>query len=215
MATDSEVTFQFRKNDTISIRQFVYQEIRDAIIKGHLGPGTKLREAELAKQMNVSRGPIREAIRILEQEGLVISHPYRETVVVDILEEEATYLMVPIRLNFELYAAQKASQVLTEEDFAYLNDLVEQMEAASEQDDLDKISELDLAFHNRIVERCVSPSMFRIWDSISSKLYARLLIQGNRHSSLKSVVEEHRELLNLIKSGDKARIEQHLLKHIT
>lgn len=76
--------FQFKKNDTVSLRQFVYQEIREAIIKGHLEPGARLREVEISKQMNVSRGPIREAIRILEQEGLVISHPYRETVVADL-----------------------------------------------------------------------------------------------------------------------------------
>ncbi|AHV98937.1 GntR family transcriptional regulator [Paenibacillus sabinae] len=206
--------FQFKKNDTVSLRQFVYQEIREAIIKGHLEPGARIREMEISKQMNVSRGPIREAIRILEQEGLVISHPYRETVVVDLSEEEVIHLLVPTRRNFELFAAQKAASVLTADDFAYLDNIILNMQEASDQDDLDRLSNLDLKFHERIVEQCVSPAMFRIWNSISGKLHARFLIQGYSHSSLQTVVEEHREMLQLIRSGDKERIEQHLQTHI-
>lgn len=206
--------FQFKKTDNISLRQYVYQEIRDAIIKGHLEPGSRIREVEISNQMGVSRGPVREAIRILEQEGFVISHPYRETVVVDISEEESLNLLVPLRRHFETYAASKASKLLTEDDFAHLDNIVQQMEEASRQNEVERISELDVAFHQFIVERCVSPAMLRIWSSISGQLHARFLIQGYQLPSLASVVEDHRELLSRIREGNLDKIEKYLHAHI-
>jgi DNA-binding GntR family transcriptional regulator len=213
--TNSTKPFQFKKNDNISLRQFVYKEIRDAIIKGHLEPGSRILEVELSKQFGVSRGPIREAIRILEQEGLVISHPYRETVVVHIPESEILDILVPTRRNFEMYAAQNASTILSEDDFANLDIIVSEMKEASDQKNLDRISELDLNFHEFIVKRCVSQAMFRIWSGISGQLHSRFLVQGYNHVSLQGVVDEHVELLRLIRKGSKEEIAQHLQKHIS
>lgn len=214
MSSMDSPTFHFKKNKHLSLREHVYQEIRDAIIRGHLEPGSRLRETEIANQMGVSRGPIREAIRILEQEGLVITHPHRETVVVDILENEIKNILVPTRRHFELYSIQLISNVFNEEDYNHLARIVQEMQEAADQDDLDQLSELDVRFHNYIVERCLSPGMYRIWNSIAGKLQSRILILGYKHETLQMVVDEHRELFELIQQGDLNRIEEHLNKHI-
>ncbi|MDG0793187.1 GntR family transcriptional regulator [Cohnella ginsengisoli] len=67
--------YQFKSQENLSLRQRVFADIRDAIVRGHLKPGDKLRELDISKQMNVSRGPLREALRDLEALGLVVSSP--------------------------------------------------------------------------------------------------------------------------------------------
>jgi len=206
--------FQFEKNQVVSLRQHVYQEIRNAIIRGQLKPGTRLLEVELSNQMGVSRGPIREAIRSLEQEGLVITHPNRETVVSEIFEEEMLRIVIPCRRHFELYAVLEASKSFGEEDYDKLDKIVQQMQEASESDDIDKITELDIMFHNFIVERVLSPGMHRTWTSIAGKIQARILILGYQKESLQTAVEEHRELIALMRKGDARQLELHLNNHI-
>ncbi|MBO9607060.1 MAG: GntR family transcriptional regulator [Paenibacillaceae bacterium] len=206
--------FQFEKNQVVSLRQHVYQEIRNAIIKGQLEPGTRLREVEISNQMGVSRGPVREAIRSLEQEGLVITHPNRETVVGEMFEDEIWQIVVPCRRNFELYAFVRALETFTDEEYSHLEKIVAQMQEASELDDIDAITELDVMFHNYIVERTVSPGMYRVWTSIAGKIHAHILILGYKKDSLQAAVEEHRELLSLMRKGNRQELEQHLHNHI-
>lgn len=207
--------FRFTKNSTLSLRQKAYQDMKNAIIKGDLKPGERLLENEISSQMGISRGPIREALRSLEQEGLVISHPYRASIVAEISDEEVKKVYVPIRRTIETYAAKKAASILKAEEYDYLYNIIEKMKEASTNDDLYLISDLDLQFHRYIIEKSEIPSIKSIWDTISSKIHIRLLVQGIQNTSFQNVVQEHIQFIEVIKEGIESEIEKHLESHIT
>src|SRR5271157_3007700 len=187
----------FRQAVNISMRSQAYESIREAIIKGKLHPGDRLREVVLAEQIGMSRGPIREALRQLEHEGFVISHPYRDTVVVETRPEEVEEVFVPIRFIVEIYAATRAHVVLTDKDFDHLSTLVAGMEAAHKEDDLDGLADCDLKFHQFLIQRAGGHDLIRIWNNITSKIYSRFLIQGIKHPTFLTVVKEHKTYLAL------------------
>ncbi len=91
--------------------------MREAVITGKFLPGDRLIEEELSQQMGISRGPVREALRQLEQEGLVVSFPYRATEVIGVSDEEVRDVLLPIRLTLERFAFRHALPLLEETDF--------------------------------------------------------------------------------------------------
>ena len=89
--------FRFETEKATSLRHKISNNIRKAIFHGKLKPGDRLIEIDLANQMGVSRGPIREAMRMLEQEGVINSQPYKDTMVAEISLEEVLEVLTPIR----------------------------------------------------------------------------------------------------------------------
>lgn len=205
----------FAKAVKHSLRNQAYESIREAIIKGKLRPGTRLREQQLSADIGMSRGPIREALRQLEQEGFIVSHPYRDTVVVEPQTETMEAVFVPIRRTIESYAAINAKKVLSDKDFHHLDTLVDGMQEAHKNDDLDLLADYDLKFHHYLIQKAGGHDLLRIWNSITSKIYPRFLIQGIRHPSFGQVVQEHRTYLALIREGNPEKLQGHLKTHIT
>lgn len=207
-------SFIFKKEDNASLREKVYRSIRGAIIKGELKAGERLLEVAIAEQMGTSRGPIREALRQLEHEGLVNSSTYRETVVAEVSEEEVSNILVPIRLIVESYAASKASELFSMNDYQQLHRIVINMSEAISDDNLVAFSEYDLQFHEYILKKPGIPSLLKIWQSIVGKIYLRVFTQGYQNTNLSLVVKEHLEFIELIKEGNTEKINQHLTTHI-
>ncbi|WHH57679.1 GntR family transcriptional regulator [Petroclostridium sp. X23] len=207
-------TFKFEKSKQKSLKDFAYESIKEAIIKGVLPPGSRLRETEIASQMGISRGPIREALSLLSQEGLVYSHPYRETVVAEISPAETEKIYVPIRKVIENYVAENAHRVLGEKEYNYLDLLLDKMESACKKDDLDTLTEHDIEFHSYLVKSVASPNLYALWNNIIAKIHARLLYQGIKHIDLDSVTLEHREYLQYIKENNFKKVREHLETHI-
>ncbi|OSC68488.1 GntR family transcriptional regulator, partial [Streptomyces sp. 4F] len=118
-----------------SRRETVAEVLREAITSGRLQAGQKLTESGVAEQLGTSRAPVREALRQLEQEGLVISYPYRGTEVLGVSQEEIENVLVPVRISLEKFAFRKAMPLLTDADYAHLQSLVRTMEAAADASD--------------------------------------------------------------------------------
>jgi DNA-binding GntR family transcriptional regulator len=95
--------------------QQVVEILRNAIIMGTYEPGERLIEASLSTELGTSRGPVREALRQLENEGLVMSFPYRGAVVLGVSDEEVQEVLIPIRLTLERYSFSHALDRMTEE----------------------------------------------------------------------------------------------------
>src|SRR5215216_6176661 len=100
--------------------QQVIEALRTAIISGRYEPGDRLIESALSAELGTSRGPVREALRQLENEGLVMSFPYRGAVVLGVSDEEVQEVLIPIRLTLERYSFMHALGRITEEEFAEL-----------------------------------------------------------------------------------------------
>jgi DNA-binding GntR family transcriptional regulator len=197
-----------------SLRQQVAETLRRAIVYGELEPGQRLVEEDLAERLDMSRGPIREALRQLEQEGLVASFPYRGTVVAETSTDEVVQVLVPIRAALEQFALDHALPRLTAEDFTRLSAIVESMAVAAAEGDLPEVVELDMRFHRLVVERSNQFHSLQLWDLVAPRIRGLFYRMGPHHHSLSSISEQHRLLLGDLRSGDPNRAADALREHI-
>jgi DNA-binding GntR family transcriptional regulator len=200
-----------------SMRRRASDVLRAAIVNGQLVPGDRLKEAELAERFGISRAPVREALRELEHEGLVVSLPYRATEVVGVSQEEITEVLVPIRITLETFAFRKALPELTPEDFAALEQLVATMREAGKRADLDALAAADVRFHEVVIERSGQHHCEQLWRSIEPRVRAYFRRDASAHAQADAdeVADEHQELLDAIRRGDEALVVETLQQHIT
>ncbi len=209
--------YKFKRENLKSLRDVAYEAIKEAILSNNIKAGEKLTESSISSQLGISRGPIREALRQLERDGLVQSQPYRGTVVAEFSTEEADKVYIPIRQLVEEYACQRAAELFTEEDYQFLNECICKMDAACAQRDLEAASREDAAFHRYIVVRCTSGMLTSIWDSLSAHFYGRIFFQNRlkeEKPEFSYIPEEHRDMLAAIQSGDQAAISKVIKIHV-
>lgn len=206
--------YRFKAQANASLRHRVADEIRTAIIQGNLKPGDKLRELDISEQMGVSRGPIREAIRDLEAMGLVICHPYRETVVADVSREQIVELIIPIRLQLEIFSLKSGFREYDDDFYQSLGRIIETMKTHAERQDLFALIEEDIRFHEMIVNFKGDAFTLQIWNSIVNRLRIHFIKNTPLFDDLGKVVKDHSELLEALKSQDEERIVKQWKTHI-
>ncbi|QNK56802.1 MULTISPECIES: GntR family transcriptional regulator [Paenibacillus] len=205
---------QFKSQENLSLRQRIFSDIRDAILRGHLKPGDKLREQDISAQMSVSRGPLREALRDLEAIGLVVSQPYRETVVADVQVDEVVGLLIPIRLQLELFVLKQHNNQLDEELFNDLEQIVADMKQAAEEQNLFALVEADIRFHERIIALDKTSYAQQIWLSIVNRLRLHFIKNTGIFPDLHKVPKEHQELIKALRSYNETAVAQIWGSHI-
>src|SRR5204862_3337033 len=136
-----------RKPRPSRARERVIEALRDEIMLGKLVDGERLIEDQIARRLSTSRGPVREALRELEHEGLVVSYPYRGAVVLGVSDEEVQHVLIPIRLTLERFCFLKALERMSDPDFAELAKEGRSMVEAARADDLIAAVEADIRFH--------------------------------------------------------------------
>jgi DNA-binding GntR family transcriptional regulator len=193
--------------------QQVIEAVRTAIISGRLEPGDRLVESALSAEFGTSRGPVREALRQLENEGLVMSFPYRGAVVLGVSDEEVHEVLIPIRLTLERYSFVRAIATMTDDDFAELGKQIWLMEQAGKANDLIKLVEADLAFHEIVISASGQQHTVQIWRTIWPRIRA-YFVRYERARSFEETVEEHRELLAALQTRDPAIVLAQLERHI-
>ena len=181
---------------------------------GQLQPGDRLREVELSEQLKVSRAPLREALRQLEQEGLVISYPYRGTEVLGVTQEEIEEILIPIRMTLERFAVKHALPTMEADEFSALDLVVEKMRQAAAAADARALSDADIEFHDQIIEQANQAHCRQIWNMIQPRVWAYFRRDAESHASLDEVVEQHEKYLNALRTGvvetALAAVDQHL-----
>lgn len=178
----------------------VLRTLREAIVEGRLAPGEAVVEAQLSRQLGVSRAPLREALRTLENEGLVVSEPWRGAIVAPLTERGITELQAFRRL-LETFAAE---QVLEQDnaDLASLETLVMAIERCAEAGDLACMNEADVQFHTRIVEMSGNALLLDVWRSYVSPIRRALALRNRENSDLDSIVTMHRTLIAAFAARD-------------
>ena len=136
----------FQPLDARTLRQGVTEAIRHVILAGELLPGDQVNQAQIAEQLGVSRGPVREALGQLEEEGLIRNIPYKGTFVTEITVEYIAELY-SIRRVLETFAVRQAAEHATLEDLDELRAVVRQMYTAAGDDDMTRMGNLDIEFH--------------------------------------------------------------------
>ena len=136
-------------NAYLPLRDVVFNTLREAILKGELQPGERLMELQLAAKLGVSRTPIREAIRMLEQEGLAVTIPRRGAEVAKMTEKDMNDVL-QVREALDELAVSIACELITEEELEKLSEAVKNFEEAIGTKDIKQIAETDIAFHDII-----------------------------------------------------------------
>ena len=187
--------------------------LRTAIISGRFEAGERLIESALSAEFGTSRGPVREALRQLENEGLVMSFPYRGAVVLGVSDEEVQEVLIPVRLTLERYSWSHALAKLTDDDFAELAKQIWIMEQAGQANDLSKLVEADLNFHEIVISASGQLHTVQIWRTIWPRIRA-YFYRYERFRSFEDTVADHRELLAALQTRDPATVLAQLERHI-
>lgn len=195
-----------------SLASAAQQEIERLILAGELAPGSKLTEAVLSERLGVSRGPIREAFRRLEEAGLVRLEKNRGVFVRDIPLDEAIEIF-DLRAVMDELAGRRLAQTMTAEQSRMLRAIVERMDQAARAEDADAYHLLNLEFHDHLVEFAGNRKM----SSIYRKLVKELALARRRNLSedqaLPHSAAEHRQILKAIASGDADAAGRVLFEH--
>jgi len=154
------------------LRAEVTDMLRDAIVSGRLKPGDRLKENVIAQQMSVSRSPIREALRQLEQEGLVVSIPNQGCFVKRFSEEDIRDIFT-LRATLESLACElilMRNGRLGTEDFDHLELLLQQQLAAIDEREYDRLTALDMEFHEFFCQQSGSERLLKMWRMLRSQM---------------------------------------------
>ncbi|MBM7564030.1 GntR family transcriptional regulator [Paenibacillus sacheonensis] len=205
--------FIFKEQANTSLREKVTNDLREAILNGDLAPGARIKEMDIAEQMKVSRGPIREAIRQLEREGLLVSYPYKETVVADLGASEVQHILNPIRFHIEWYVVRTYLNLMDDDFFAKLQAIVDDMHASVAGGEKNRLVDLDLLFHHSILELATERTVMLTWQSIVNQI--RLHFAKNLpffdHDHMAS---DHQALLDAFRSKELERIQAAIVAHL-
>lgn len=205
--------FQVTMNEYLPLRDVVFNTLRHAILKGELEPGERLMEIALAQKLGVSRTPIREAIRKLELEGLVVMVPRKGAEVADITEKDLRDVL-EVRTALEELSIELAMKNMTEKNFEELEAANETFAKNSEGDDLIKIAESDVAFHEIIYMATGNNRLIQMINNLREQMYRYRLEYIKDKSSHERLVTEHNRIIAAMKGGDiseaKAAIKLHV-----
>lgn len=205
--------FQANMDEFLPLRDVVFNTLRKAILTGELQPGERLMEIHLANQLGVSRTPIREAIRKLELDGLVIMIPRRGAEVAQITEKELKDVL-EVRRALDALCAELACDRITEEEKLQLKKACIEFEKATATGDATTIAEADVKLHDIIVAATGNKRLIQLVNNLSEQMYRyrfEYIKDENQHNHL---VDEHRMIYESIIKHDKEKAAQAARMHI-
>ncbi len=190
----------------------VFEKLENYILTGVYKKGDIVTECELSQALNVSRTPIREAIRRLEQEDLIKEIP-KGHVVVGISPQDILDIY-DIRIKIEGEVARRCAENVTEDELNEMRETVELQEFYTAKNQADKLKGTDSVFHELIYKNCGS----EIYQSILSTLHRKVQLCRKTSFSVsdraRQAIIEHRQILTAIENRDAALAEQLMIKHV-
>lgn len=181
--------------------ELIHESLRDMILSGEMAPGSRVFESDLAERFSVSRGPVREALRLLETDGLVIRHGRRGTFIAPISRRDVDEIY-SLRLVIETLATERATSSQNEALARKLEGHLEAMREALRENDHGSVVRSDVAFHSAIYVAADHDRLLTIWRSLESPL--RLLmgltsVRGTRDYD--TTVQGHSAILEAVRRG--------------
>ena len=203
--------------EVLSIKQLVYNRLKARIISGELKPGSRLLEAELAEQMNISRAPIREAFNMLEKDGFTKIIPRRGAIVAEITEEDI-FAIWEFRLLLEPYSAQKTYKMMTDEE---LNKMKAKIDYVKEHpEDFDAYMSSDLEVHDLLCKYLDNPFMMATLENVKAhslriRWEDEYSDEGHRLPETSVAVNsEHHAIIDALMLRDEKQIKHAVLNHV-
>ena len=195
------------------IRDKVYERIREAILTGSLKPGERLVERKLAEQLNVSRTPVREVVRMLELEGLVSHLPRIGAVVAQVNDLEVLEIY-RIRAVLEGLAARMAAERIKPDQLQHLNSLLKAIEEFAREGDLSNLETVHLEFNDVIYKAADSPRLYNMIITLVDHITRYARVGYCYPGRIVAATLEHRQLAEAIKLRDGDLAERIAREHI-
>ena len=208
-----EPNFEVTMNEYLPLRDVVFNTLRQAILRGELKPGERLMEIQLANKLGVSRTPIREAIRKLELEGLVLMIPRKGAEVAEITEKSLRDVL-EVRRALEELAVELACEKITPEQIQELKDAAASFRDSLQEGDITRIAEADVKFHDVIYLATDNQKLIQLLNNLREQMYRYRVEYLKRSDFHQQLMDEHEEIIETIESGQKDRAVQVVCQHV-
>ena len=205
--------FKVTVNEYLPLRDVVFNTLRQAILKGELEPGERLMEIQLAERLGVSRTPIREAIRKLELEGLVLMIPRKGAEVAEISEKSLREVL-EVRRSLEELAIELACQRITPEELTALEEAENRFARAVEDGEVMAIAESDENYHELIYQATANDRLVQILNNLREQMYRYRLEYIKDEDRRQILVVEHEHILRAVRRRDIADAKSAVREHI-
>jgi DNA-binding GntR family transcriptional regulator len=199
----------------VSLVDQVYESLRRTIFKGELKDGERIVELEIANQMGISQGPVREALQRLDNDGLV-ERRARSATYVSTISIDKVFDLFEIRNAIETHAIHHTAQIISPSQIDELQSLVDAMSAAAKANDLISLTTIDIQFHQRLVEWSGDRTLLLSWIPLFSQIQ-RFKIRYHRHffPNLEEIAEIHQPIINALRKHDVEQATHLLSEHIS
>lgn len=201
-------------NEYLPLRDVVFHTLREAILKGDLKPGERLMELQLAEKLGVSRTPIREAIRMLEQEGLAVTMPRKGAEVAKMTLKDMEDVL-EIREALDELAVKVACTRITEEQLQKLRNSAARFEESTKTGNLKSIAEEDVSFHDIIYEATGNPKLVNLLNNLREQIYRYRVEYLKDSSNYPILVREHQAIIDALKEKDEQRVVTAMHEHVS
>jgi len=195
-----------------SLANLVQAEIERMILEGELQSGAKLTESTVADRLGVSRGPVREAFRMLEESGLVATIKNRGVFVRDVPLSEALEIF-EVRAVMDLYVGRKLAETVTPAQVKELRQLVEAMDQAVKADNARDYHRFNLKFHDRLLELTENAKLTATYRKLVNEL-SLFRRQNLTPESMAVYTREHKQIVKAIAAGDPEAAGQAMFQHV-
>ncbi|MCI5874620.1 MAG: GntR family transcriptional regulator [Roseburia sp.] len=200
-------------NAYLPLRDVVFNTLREAILKGELKPGERLMELQLASKLGVSRTPIREAIRMLEQEGLAVTIPRKGAEVAKMTEKDMEDVL-QIRDALDELAASIACEQITSEELDELRRTMREFEEYTKTADLKRIAEADVRFHDIIYKATRNTKLENMLNNLREQMYRYRVEYLKDEKNYPVLIKEHSEIVEGLSKKDKDKVTDAMHKHV-
>jgi DNA-binding GntR family transcriptional regulator len=197
----------------LPLRDVVFHTLRDAILKGELKPGERLMEMHLATKLGVSRTPIREAIRMLEKEGLAITIPRRGAQVAQMTEKDLEDVL-EVRDALDNLAVISACQRITEEQLDELDMKLRVFQEEIAKGNVREIVEADEAFHNVIYDATNNPKLEAIIVNLREQMYRYRYEYVKDNADYDQLIHEHKLIIEGLRKRDTGAVKKVMHTHL-
>jgi DNA-binding GntR family transcriptional regulator len=190
--------------------------IRKKILAGEVAPGERLIEERLTEELEISRPPLREAMRLLENEGLIVTRPRRGSFVATLTDEDV-YEILTLRSTLERMAFELGIPVKDPSLLQPAHDALEEMERCAKEEDRGALVQAGYAFHSTLVKIARHGRLEEVYASVQQQLLLcmsrNLIAREKFYEDLEEHVARHRHLLELVESGDASAALAELAVH--
>ena len=209
-----EQNLKVNENEYLPLRDVVFNTLRQAILRGEFKPGDSLMEIQLANKLGVSRTPIREAIRKLELEGLVIMIPRKGAEVADITEKSLRDVL-EVRKALEELAVQLACEKITQEELEELEKAGENFKKVlNRSKDITEVAEADVRFHDVIYMATDNQKLIHLLNKLREQMYRYRVEYLKNPDVHEQLTQEHEEIVYHIKRREKVEATAVTCQHI-